>query len=270
MYEKENIEVIDTRDILHPDSKLRSRLGLPPAPSPHDELFSFLFDLTEMYPCSHIALDEVPMELLIQKQTVHHEDFKGTLRMAVSPVALHDFRDQDDKTELSNIPVESSQGFIIIHLKRNMRNSCRILQSSFKVQEGIIERGTLNTSLLHGNQSQEMPLAEHNLSSKLEYSDKQEEESLQSTESLRDIDTLVARLVEDGKDAIYRAPAQEATGCPTIPGENPQVFKGEKASEFVTETIPNWCSEKRGAFVIIGNEKEDLNWIMTCLEKKLL
>ena len=109
-----------------------------------------------------------------------------------------------------------------------------------------------------------MPSPEPNLSSNLEDSDKQEEDSLQSAESLKDI----ARLVEEGKDAIYRAPTQEATGCPTIPGVKPQVLGGKEAIKFMTETIPRWCSEKRGAFVILGNEKEDITWTMNCLEKK--
>ena len=133
-------DVIDIKDILDPHSTLRNELSLPPVTT--EDPFLFLYDLTAKYPQANIAVDEAPLQDLVKKEKVHSDAFTGSLWIAVSAVTLYDFRDQEDKSDLSKIPIEDNQGFERIHLDKNMRNGNKIVEDSFKLQNGTIEKGT--------------------------------------------------------------------------------------------------------------------------------
>jgi hypothetical protein len=126
-YEQENVTVIDMMDIMDRNSSIRSRLSLPSTTS--EDPFKFLYDLTDTYPLANIAVDEAPLKELVQKDKVHSDAFHGTFWIAVSAVALYDFSDQQDTTDLSKLKIENEQGFARIHLDKNMRNGNRILEA---------------------------------------------------------------------------------------------------------------------------------------------
>ena len=142
MYKGQKIEVIDCRDMLHPNSELRSKLFLPQSTSDED-CFSFLVDLTARYPLANIGVDEVPLKDFIQKQKVHDDAFEGTLWLAVSWTSLYDFRDTNDKQDLTSIPILQSQGFEQAYLTQNKQNGSNIVEESYKLHDGIIEPATI-------------------------------------------------------------------------------------------------------------------------------
>ena len=270
-YEKEGIDVIDSRDILHPKSSLRSRLKLPLPDSSKDDIFTFLFDLTERYPDSNIAVDEVPRDLLVQKQQVHHHNFKGSLWLAVSSVALCDFRDQNDTAHLSEIPVFESQHFQNIHLTKNMRNGSRILEGSLNLhEEGTIEKGTVVTKPMNRRLSKSKTALKQAIQHAM-YGDNDIKSDSDSkgysdseSESDSDSETIKARIVKEGKDAVYINPKPDSEGCPTIPGEYPRVLKGEEGVAFMTETLLDRCRNQEN-IVVLGNDHTDVAWIVKCL-----
>ena len=79
--------------------------------------------------------------------------------------------------------------------------------------------------------------------------------------------TITARVVSGGKNAIYDGPKQEAEGCRTIPGMKPTVLRGQEAKSFMMDTIPDRCFNKEEAIVLIGNEDDDVQWMLQHLTK---
>ena len=129
-YENTGVTVMDTKDMIMNATRAKY------------DVFTFLYDLTEKSPTANIAVDEVPLDMLVKQKKIHHDSFTGSIWLAVSSVTNYDFKNKDDKTVHKEIPVEKSQGFKIIHLNRNMRNGSKILEDSFKLQEGTIEKAT--------------------------------------------------------------------------------------------------------------------------------
>ena len=304
-YESEQVEVIDVRDIMSPENKTRSRLNLPQASGSKDDIFAFLYDLTAAYPQSNIAVDEVPLELLIQKQKIHHNAFRGCLWLAPSSVSVYDFRNQKETTNLSLISVEKNQGFTIIHLNKNMRNGRHILKDSFKLQESTIEKGVTNPSSLDipKDQPDSSNIAtvaargatkkEHSIPTfktplwwpkslqrrpmketlPLPTQNSQETDLFKKKTSCQDQQVAQqskgteARVITGVKDAIYKGPSEEAVGCPTIAGMKPRVIKDVGAEQFMKEIIPKRCLEKKEVIVILGNDEDDIDWILDCLSE---
>jgi hypothetical protein len=105
--------------------------------------------------------DEASLKELVQKDKVHSDAFQGSFWIAVSAVALYDFSDQKDKTDLNKLPIENEQGFARIHLDKNMRNGNQIVEASFELHNGTIEKGiiqgfTMKTSFLNDDQDMEI------------------------------------------------------------------------------------------------------------------
>ena len=131
------MRVIDTRDILHPDSKLRKELGLPAVES--EDCFKFLMDLTAKFTQASIGVDEVMLTQLINRDKLHHDDFRGNLWIAVSSVDKYDFRNMNSILDLEKIPAAERQAFEILHLQKNMRNGSQIFDMSFELHNQMIE-----------------------------------------------------------------------------------------------------------------------------------
>ena len=236
--------------------------------------FAILYQLTKTYPYSNFAVDEVPLELLVKQKRIHHKYFHGSIWLAVSSTAKYDFKNKDEKTDLGEILIEKSQGFKIIHLTKNMRNGSKILADSFKLQEGTIEKGTKEWRAEATDRSQQ---ASASADQSTEKSSKPSTDlSAPVTSKTTDInkadvasalqsETIEARLVEGGKDAVFEGPQQEATGCLTIPGMKPRCLRGEEAARFMADTIRQRCSEKTECIVVLGNEDADIDWILKCL-----
>ena len=73
---------------------------------------------------------------------------------------------------------------------------------------------------------------------------------------------IEARVVKDGKTAVYEGPKKEAVGNPLIPGKEPRLLKGDQTSQFLLEEIPLRCQERKETIVLLGNDKDDVNWAM--------
>ena len=136
----EGMKVIDSRDILCPESKLREQLGLPRVEA--DDNFKFLMDLTAKYTQASIGVDEVMLTEVNGRERIYHEDFEGTLWVAVSSVDKYDFRNMTNKVDLLKIPAVENQTFESIHLTKNMRNASRIFKKSFELDGAVIELAT--------------------------------------------------------------------------------------------------------------------------------
>ena len=136
----EGMKVIDSRDILCPESKLREQLGLPRVEA--DDNFKFLMDLTAKYTQASIGVDEVTLTEVNKRERIYHEDFEGTLWVAVSSVDKYDFRNMTNKVDLLKIPAVENQTFESIHLTKNMRNASRIFKKSFELDGAVIELAT--------------------------------------------------------------------------------------------------------------------------------
>ena len=136
----EGMTVIDSRDILCPKSKLREQLGLPRVKA--DNNFKFLMDLTAKYTQASIGVDEVMLTEVNKRERIYHEDFEGTLWVAVSSVDKYDFRNMTNKVDLLKIPAVENQTFESIHLTKNMRNASRIFKKSFELDGAVIELAT--------------------------------------------------------------------------------------------------------------------------------
>jgi hypothetical protein len=74
-------------------------------------------------------------------------------------------------------------------------------------------------------------------------------------------DTIQARVVVGGKDALFKEPTRKEYGCSTIPGKEPIVLKGDEITEFIVETLPVRCRNRGEVIVIIGNSDNDVDWI---------
>ena len=142
-YEKDQrITTIDGRDIAGKD--LRKRLDLPQKTG--DDPFRLIYDLSEKYPVSNIALDEVLLEDLKRVDRIHADAFHGRLWLGLASQAFFDFQLENDQPvpDLESIPILTNQGFNIVPLSKNLRNSGKILDHSYKVQEeSIIESAIL-------------------------------------------------------------------------------------------------------------------------------
>ena len=73
------------------------------------------------------------------------------------------------------------------------------------------------------------------------------------------------RVVEGGKDAVFKSPKQEATGCPNIPGKGERLFKGKEAEEFMREELIQLYGDQ--PVVCLGNEDTDIEWIVQHLDQ---
>ena len=292
-YAKKNVQVIDYRDIRRPGSTLRSDLGLPPVPE--DDGFKLIFDLSAKHREANIAADEVRLEELVTKEKIHHDDFKGSIWLAAASVSSYDFRPQDEQADYSVIPVMQTQGFITQKLTKNMRNGSKLLEKSFHLQDWVIEKGTMKAD---EETSKEKPTEKPWWKSFSEAtatktkkkvgvikktlgmfsSQKEVHQELQVPSSngvLQDQTDdekskekqgegkIEARLVKDGKTAIYEGPKKEAVGNPLIPGKEPRLLKGiGYTSQFLLKEIPLRCQERKETLVIIGNDNDDVNWAM--------
>ena len=77
--------------------------------------------------------------------------------------------------------------------------------------------------------------------------------------------SIEARLIQGGSDAVFEGPKPEAMGCPTIPGMKPKLLRDQEAETFLRETLPGRCSKKAEAIVVLGNDDGDIKWILTHL-----
>ena len=157
--------------------------------------------------------------------------------------------DQNDTEDLGEIPVMESQQFQIIHLTKNMRNGLRILEGSLNLQEGTIEKGTVVTKpapkrvsksktaikqiRLLCTQTKKLWRATTNTctsyNEKINASKKVvsfnpnldvtgDNTIDNDTKSDSDHKTITARIVSEGRAAVYNNPKPDIKGCPTIPG----------------------------------------------------
>jgi hypothetical protein len=105
-----------------------------------------IFDLSKKYPNSTIFVDEILLEDLEKVEQIHADVFQGRLWIGLASQAFYDFQLQGDQAlpQLQNIPAVKNQGFQIIPLGRNLRNSGQILNHSYKIQEDkVIESAIL-------------------------------------------------------------------------------------------------------------------------------
>ena len=295
-YTNKNVRVIDYRDIKRPGSTLRSDLGLPPVSE--DDGFKLIFDLSARYREANIAADEVLLEELVTQEKIHHDNFKGSIWFAAASVSSYDFKPKQEQADYSIIPALQTQGFINKKLTKNMRNGSKLLEKSFHLQDGVIEKGTMKAN---ENNSKEKPMekpwwksfseattskAKKGVdvlkttfgisSSKKEVDQEQQVPSsikgaagVQQDQTADDKDNveeiagkIEARVVKDGKTAVYEGPKKEAVGNPLIPGKEPRLLKGDQTSQFLLEEIPLRCQERKETIVLLGNDKDDVNWAM--------
>jgi hypothetical protein len=91
-------------------------------------------------------VDEILLEDLEKVEQIHADVFQGRLWIGLASQAFYDFQLQGDQAlpQLQNIPAVKNQGFQIIPLGRNLRNSGQILNHSYKIQEDkVIESAIL-------------------------------------------------------------------------------------------------------------------------------
>jgi len=296
-YEEERVEVVSPVDIMRSSSELRRRR--PNLPSSTDCL-QFLYALTEQFRNCNISVDEVTLEDLAKRDQIHAKDFVGSLWLAVSSVSRYDFKDQRDESDIHDIPAANKQNFKIIHLKKNMRNGNRIVKQSFALQGDIIEKGTMasrpsadkNKDLQKNNYENKTnktekgtttsrPSADENKDvQKNKYENKtiKTEAGEPSTnnellEAIEDLEErteqsekeVEVRVVEGGKNAMFKTPKQEAKGCPNIPGKGVRLFKGMAAEGFMKEELIQLYGDQ--PIVCLGNEDSDVEWIVKHLDK---
>merc|ERR1719507_1254014 len=147
---------IDSRDIK--GEELRARLKLPQRID--DDLFNLIFDLSEKYPNSTIVGDEILLKNLEKVEKIHADVFQGRLWVGLASQAFYDFQLQVGQAlpQLQNIPAVKNQGFQIIPLGRNLRNSGQILDHSYKIQEDkVIESAILQQKNESTTDSETLP-----------------------------------------------------------------------------------------------------------------
>ena len=132
---------------------------------------------------------------------------------------------------------------------RNLRNGNAIVQSSFKLQGAIIEKGTFVNSHVTITSDRNVQ-QEQNKSLSL----------LLAGASTDDADKLKVRLIKDGRGAVYVGPEQDVAGCPLIPGLKPRVLKEQEGAKFLQEDLPK--QNFKDAVVILANEESDIKWVL--------
>ena len=98
-----------------------------------------------------------------------------------------------------------------------------------------------------------------------------EDDKKEETESREiEIEEMVeARIVSTcTKSAIYKGPKHEAFGSHSIPGLKPIRFRVEQAEKFLANELSQRLFEKKEVIVMLGNEHEDIQWMLKHLTKK--
>ena len=62
--------------------------------------------------------------------------------VVISSNSIYDFKTIDDKAHQAPIPIVQEQGFKVVKFFKNMRNGSHIVEDSYKLHDGIIEKGT--------------------------------------------------------------------------------------------------------------------------------
>ena len=125
-----------------------------------------------------------------------------------------------------------------LKLSISERNSYRNHQSSLKLhKDGKIKKRTINSNVELVPQSVNPPETPLKTNFGFDLNPVSKEDNLSETE----IETIIARLIEMGEDAIYLGPSQDSTGCRTIPRLTPTTFRGEEALALMKETLAKIC-----------------------------
>ena len=113
--------MVDGKDIA--GKKLRRKLKL--SQKFEGGLFSLVFAISKTYPDSNIAVDEVLLEDLAKVDKIHSDGFRGRIWVALASQAFYDFQSGEDKptSDLQRLPIVEKQGFKVIQLGKNLRNS---------------------------------------------------------------------------------------------------------------------------------------------------
>ena len=89
----------------------------------------------------------------------------------------------------------------------------------------------------------------------------------ENIEKFEDNENIKVRIIKGVKNVaesvVYEGPKEEATGCQTIPGLKPILLNSaEEVSRFMTESISDRCFVKKESIVMLGNDHEDVEWIV--------
>ena len=145
-----------------------------------------------------------------------------------------------------------------------MRNGSQIIADSFKLHDGVIEKGT-TISIAKDIKTKTVT----HINSR-ETHGKQTAGTVISRDALKPSKELTsARVVVGGKNAVYKGPKEEATGCPTILGLKPKLLKGENGMKFIKEEVIQRCFTNNETMVRLGNDSSDLDWMVECLTDNL-
>merc|ERR1712183_755757 len=88
-YKEKGIEIISARCIM--EEKQNEKKTFEP-----NDFIKYIFALSETFPDSNIGVDEVPLELLAMQKKIVHENFKGSICLALSAIAKYDFKDENE------------------------------------------------------------------------------------------------------------------------------------------------------------------------------
>ena len=277
-HKNEGIEVIDAKSILEDGKNLRQRLNMKArkqTDSGTKNLLFFLKDLTEQYIDCNVVVDEVELDLLMQKQVVlHHKNFTGSMWIAISSKAKYDFVD-DTKKPYSTEFTKLGKTFQIICLTQNMRNGQAILERSCTIQKDKqIEQAIIPASIAATNTSNNDDQKPTSLKrqARINFLDPPGNKKLRNEdvedipEREENVDTIdedkeeVSNSIESRPVVYTMADNISTVHCPTIQAMEPTWFRGAKAENYLKTDIADMVKERR-VNVILGKDEEDLEWI---------
>ena len=286
-YDKiDNIHVVSLADIVDRGSDLRKKLNMEGPDNAIMEPLQFIEELTQKYSTANIAVDEVNLDELRRRRSIHHPDFRGSLWISISALSNYDFSKEDDPMiAVEGLP--SLENFFLPRLTNNLRNGDQIVNKSLTLQkDNTVAEGTLKDKR-RNIRDMEKTNVPKKVPDPLPSKDHPESPANPGDPVIPDAsatpvtpvtsgapvnptasDMVWVSVIKDGVEAFYRICKQDVTiGCASIPGSTLETKNVVEGEEFLTGDLQKRLNEGE-TIVVLGNDDKDMGWILQTLPKE--